>query len=106
MKSSSFSTLLEILKNNEWKAVCDYQFGDTEASVACKQLGYPYVKYQSGSNYYGGQYWETKIDCFGNETKLINCNVQTADSSRCGRYDAVRLSCASNFAYDIFIYRQ
>lgn len=103
--SSVFSSPLEIFVKNEWKAVCDYQFSATDALVACKQLGYPYVRNNYCCGSYNGQYWETEIDCTGNETKLTNCNVKSTDSSHCRSFDAVRLSCASKFAYDVYTNR-
>ncbi|CAG2204121.1 unnamed protein product [Mytilus edulis] len=34
---------LEIFHDNEWGAVCKEDFDDTDASVACRQLGYRYA---------------------------------------------------------------
>ena len=32
---------VEVFLNNRWGAVCDNYFGITEASVLCRQLGFP-----------------------------------------------------------------
>ena len=44
--SSSNSGRLEIYHNGKWRTVCEHSFGQTEANVACRQLGY-----ESASSY-------------------------------------------------------
>ena len=38
--TDSTSGILQICKNNEWKAVCSEDWGHLDAAVACRQLGY------------------------------------------------------------------
>ena len=35
---------LEVYVSGRWGIVCDDGFGDIEANVVCKQLGFPYAK--------------------------------------------------------------
>ena len=35
-------TIVEVCNALEWRSVCDDLWGNTEAKVACRQLGLPY----------------------------------------------------------------
>ena len=44
---------LEICDNHEWGTVCSNMFGELDAMVACRQLGYaPIGNYSSICNYF------------------------------------------------------
>ena len=38
--STPFKGRIEVCSNGEWGTVCDYLFGSSDASVACRQLGF------------------------------------------------------------------
>ena len=64
---------LEVEYNGEWGTVCDYNFGRTEADVACHQLGYngSAAVYTHGGG--SGRVWMREVNCNGMETSLDQC---------------------------------
>jgi hypothetical protein len=72
------SGLVEVLRNCEWKSVCDDYWTDLDAKVACRQLELlPYAAgaYSEGKFRYGEevQYWLDDVQCTGNELLLFDC---------------------------------
>ena len=100
---------VEICMNNEWGTVCDDSWRNVEATVVCRQLGYPVQGHQKVTTYTSQNLWllqllhllQTgavafsdahygagtgqirKIVCSGGESRLMSCS-----SSICGRYES------------------
>ena len=65
---------LEILRNGEWGTVCDDLFSDTDATVACRQLGYYSGEFLPGRGLGGtGPIWLDDLQCDGDEDRLDQC---------------------------------
>ena len=69
---------LEVFHGGVWGTVCDDDFGDTDATVACRQAGFSTgVDYQSfGEDFTPGEglIWMDDVDCAGGEESLIDCD--------------------------------
>ncbi|VDI05782.1 Hypothetical predicted protein [Mytilus galloprovincialis] len=83
---------LEVYYKGEWGTVCDNQFTNVDAEVACKQLGYcsglmiPPHKVDDGI----GTIWLNNVNCSGSESGLLNCTFNT-DASNC-RHCGLRIT--------------
>ena len=86
--------ILEIYRENEWHTLCDDGFDQTDAEVACGQLGFEQGIPRTDLPYphAGGPVWSIKLNCAGSEARLVDC-PQSALSRACGHGDDVGVSC-------------
>ena len=67
---------MEIFYNGNWGTVCDDGWDINDASVVCRQLGFPNVNGAPRSARFGagsGQIWLDNVGCSGNESSIVNC---------------------------------
>ncbi|CAI9739540.1 and LDL-receptor class A domain-containing 2 [Octopus vulgaris] len=67
---------VEVLVNGSWGRVYALQWSEVSANVACKQLGFTGYAQSIGFGkyHYGvGTLW--KVKCFGNESRIQDCNL-------------------------------
>ncbi|XP_022110410.1 deleted in malignant brain tumors 1 protein-like [Acanthaster planci] len=86
---------LEIFLNGEWGTVCDDSWGLEEATVACRQMGFPNTA--SALVSYGGGVGQIHLDnvvCSGVETNLISCQHDTVEIHNCNHIKDVGVECA------------
>ncbi|PIK47012.1 hypothetical protein BSL78_16150 [Apostichopus japonicus] len=90
---------LEILHDQEWGSICDEEFTETEAVVACRELGFDFESIVDSSDEYG---WTDDlpihvigIDCTGRD-KLRECvNFETTTKGKlCYHVEDVGLQCS------------
>ncbi|XP_025103078.1 deleted in malignant brain tumors 1 protein-like [Pomacea canaliculata] len=88
---------LEIFYNGAWNTVCDRDFGQEEALVACRMLGFNSttavavgsVKYGAGS----GPILFSDLRCVGNETSLAQCKYSGHYTHNCYHSQDVGVMC-------------
>ncbi|XP_063406054.1 neurotrypsin-like [Mytilus trossulus] len=88
---------LEIYLNRVWGTVCEHEFDDIDAAVACRQLGYRTGKaIRYGLIYDGtGPIWLNSLRCNGTESKLTDCS--NSDTNYCSHYRDVGIQCLLNY---------
>ena len=68
---------MEVCVNGEWGTVCDDAWGDSDATVVCRQLGYGTDNVVPRMSAFFGQgtvpILLDDVLCAGSETQLINC---------------------------------
>ncbi|VDI38551.1 Hypothetical predicted protein, partial [Mytilus galloprovincialis] len=92
--SASNKGRLEINYKGEWGTICAFSFGDDDAAVACKQLGYCSGKRIASYDvdYGNGNIWLVNMHCSGSENRLINCTY-SIDISHCQHQYDVGVHC-------------
>uniref|UniRef100_A0A194AP14 SRCR domain-containing protein n=1 Tax=Pinctada fucata TaxID=50426 RepID=A0A194AP14_PINFU len=93
---SSYGRLEVNIDGHGWGNVCDDNFGSTEATVVCRQLGYRngVVKKEA---YYGEGSLDIimdDVDCLGSENAIQNCRYVGKDKENCGHSEDVGVSCS------------
>ena len=90
---------MEIFYDNTWGTICDGDWDDLDASVACRQLGLPYSNarsYRRGA--YGdgsGPIWMNGMECTGTESRLHECSHDGwgGHDDSCEHYDDAGILC-------------
>ena len=86
---------VEVYYDGEWGTVCDDYFGDVDAGVVCREVGYlgtgaRYVpEFGSGS----GRIWMSEIACSGSESGLAECGHRGWGSHNCVHDEDVGVCC-------------
>ena len=93
--------------------MCDDGWGNNEANVACKQMGFAgasdsnWTYSSSGSS--SQTIWLDNVECTGSETRLINCIHLGLGVGNCGHSEDIGVQCTqltgSEFCFSLsFLY--
>ena len=96
---------LEVFLEGRWGVVCDDEFGEEEAQVACGQLGmsggtvrrYPDVPRAAA----GTPILMDNVRCIGTESRLVQCQYHTVEN--CFLREAVGVTCTAGDDVDTVI---
>ena len=92
-----YSGRVEVVVNGEWGTVCDIGWDTNDASVVCRQLGYPIVQDVYYSAYFGqgsGRVWLAYLQCTGEEESLFNCGHYGIGQLYCSHYWDAGVACS------------
>ena len=99
---------VELFLLDHWGTVCDYDWDFADATVVCRQLGYPraieaprYAAFGAGS----GPSWYYSLNCTGTEHNLTECSKSNYNFGRaCSHSRDAGAVCSSQFHTLFFIY--
>ena len=80
----------------QWGTVCDDLFGDLDAQVACRQLGFNTSRASAQQFAFGfgmGQIWLDDVQCRGVENRLVDCVHNGLGVHNCFRFEDVGITC-------------
>lgn len=84
--------------SGRWGTVCNIGWGESDAQVACRQLGFVNVSSALSSSFRMGAnspIYLSNVRCFGNETSLLGCPQDTIGSNNCMHSQDVAIVCSS-----------
>ena len=98
-RSTQFGGRLEVYYNDEWGTVCDDSWGSSDATVACRQMGFVGVSDSDSSRFGFGAFsqsiWLDDVACSGSESQLIDCSHAGIGNENCGHDEDVGIVCTN-----------
>ncbi|XP_075580946.1 LOW QUALITY PROTEIN: scavenger receptor cysteine-rich type 1 protein M130-like [Pelecanus crispus] len=93
---SPCSGRVEVHDGNQWKTVCDSDFGPKAAEVVCRELQCGTALSVPGAARFGegvGPMWDRELQCAGNESFLMFCPRGSRRDQPCTHANAVGVTC-------------
>ena len=94
--SSEYDGRLEVCYLGQWGTVCDDLFGDLDAQVACRQLGFNSTRASAQQFAFGsgtGQIWLDNVQCRGVENRLVDCVHNGFGEHNCFHFEDAGIAC-------------
>ena len=87
---------VEIYLLGHWGAVCSYNWDLLDATVACRQLGYPAAQAISTSTTYGleKRVWLNGLYCSGYEDNITQCSHRIGGAGSCLYSRSAKVICS------------
>ncbi len=90
---------VQVCMNNAWGSVCNGGFSTNDATVVCRQLGFPvtgadaFRDVSTGFNISTGPVFLDRVDCIGSESGVMDCRQTTPGLSECTSTEIAGVQC-------------
>ncbi|XP_071510747.1 scavenger receptor cysteine-rich domain superfamily protein-like [Diadema antillarum] len=101
--SSSLEGVVSYRDGHTVGVICDADWGDQEAAVVCRQLGYPLGNSSKPVNLdqVSGTVWYRDYQCSGAEAQLEECNFVESSATQCDPHHIAQVICGPPQDYDL-----
>ncbi len=95
---------VQVCMNNAWGSVCNDRFGTNDATVVCRQLGFPVTgaeAFRDASTRFNiptGPVFLDKIACRGSENSVMDCNQTPPGLSQCTASEIAGVICIGEYS--------
>ena len=92
--------------NNAWGSVCNDRFGTNDATVVCRQLGFPVTgaeAFRDASTRFNistGPVFLDRVDCRGSESSVMGCSQTLPGLSQCTASEIAGVICIGEYRQD------
>ena len=103
--STVYSGRVEVVVNGEWGTICDDGWDTSDASVVCRQLGYPVVLGAYSRAHFGqgsGTIWLDDLQCSGEEESLFSCSHIGIGQHNCGHSEDAGVTCSNGKKHCVY----
>ncbi len=87
------SGFLEVYYMGEWRPVCDDSFDTSDATVACRMLGYSGAESYTTVTGTSDSFWLDDLGCTGSESSLAECTHSGWGVENCSSTECVQVVC-------------
>lgn len=89
---------VEIFHNRQWGTICNDYWGNSDALVVCRMLGFSGVSRTTALGKYGrgsGIIWLDDVECTGSEMSLLQCRKRMWGQHNCDHSDDAAVICSN-----------
>ncbi len=94
---------VQICMNNAWGSVCNDRFSTNDATVVCRQLGFPVTgadAFRDASTRFNistGPVFLDRVVCGGSESSVMDCRQTTPGLSECSATEIAGVQCIGTY---------
>lgn len=92
---------VQVTYERQWGRVCNVNWGSTEASTLCKQLGFVDGRAEYSATASSGKVYMNNVNCTGSESSILECNHKAGWQGTLNMCNDARVICNTTGTYSL-----